>query len=115
MSEKCKRCGRAKHMGRCKKADVEASGATKATGAAVSGYAATASTEAPPTVTISRGLEVEPCLGFRASIESGTLCLEQDRPDAEDGKVYTHSLQLSPHEARKLVDWVASFVEAEAA
>ena len=96
MTEKCKRCGRAKHMGRCKKAAVEASGATKATGATVSGYAATAATEAPPTVTISRGLEVEPSLGFRASIESGTLCLEQDRPDAEDGKVYTHSLQLSP-------------------
>lgn len=114
MTEKCKRCGRAKHMGRCKKAAVEASGATKATGATFSG-SVTATTEAPPTVTISRGLEVEPCLGFRASIESGTLCLEQDRPDAEDGKVYTHSLQLSPHEARKLVDWVASFVEDEAA
>ena len=112
MSEKCKRCGRAKHMGRCKKADVEKS--TMQGGVTAAATSSVGPTLTGTAVTIARGLEVEASLGFRASIESGTLCLEQDRPD-EDGKVYTHSVALSPHEARKLVDWVAEFVESAAA
>lgn len=106
MTEKCKRCGRAKHMGRCKKADLEQPAAAKAA-------ASRAAESEPPPVSITAGLEVEASLGFRASIESGSLCLEQDRPD-DDGKVYTHAVSLSPHEARKLVDWVAEFVESAA-
>lgn len=49
-------------------------------------------------------LEVAAGLGFRASIEDGLLCIEQDRQ--EDDTIYTHSLTLSPHEARQLIEWV---------
>lgn len=113
MSEKCKRCGRAKHMGRCKKADIEKVSTSAPSSSTPTPTPAVYGSAGP--VSIAVGLEVEASLGFRASIENGALCLEQDRPDADDGKLYTHSLVLSPHEARKLVDWVAERVEDQAA
>jgi hypothetical protein len=67
--------------------------------------------ESPPApVKITAALEVHAGLGFRVSIEDGTLQLEQDRAD-DDGKVYTHQVSLAPHEARQLVEFVAEQVE----
>lgn len=87
----CPRCGAAKHRGRCKKA-------------------APAVAVAPPVITLAPvALEVPSGLGFRASIEDGQLHVEQDHPDT-DGTIYTHNLVLAPHEAARLVDWIADQV-----
>jgi hypothetical protein len=56
-------------------------------------------------------LELAAGLGFRASLEDGAFRIEQDRA-ADDGETYTHELALAPHEARQLIDWIASQVEA---
>lgn len=66
---------------------------------------------APAPIVIEASLEVAAGLGFRASLEDGLLCLEQDRP-GDDGELYTWTLNLAPHEARQLVDWVAAQVTA---
>ena len=65
-------------------------------------------------VTITAALELPMGYGFRASIESGRFCIEQDATGT-DGEVHTDNITLAPHEARQLVDWLASQVEREAA
>lgn len=67
-------------------------------------------TSEPPPVKIDGHLEIAAGLGVRASIEDGTLQLEQDRL-ADDGVSYTHSIALAPHEARQIVDWIAQQVK----
>jgi hypothetical protein len=67
---------------------------------------------APEPVKLTGHLEVASGLGFRASIEDGTLQLEQDRP-GDDDQLYTWTISLAPHEASKLVDWIAEQVQAE--
>jgi hypothetical protein len=69
-------------------------------------------TSEPKPVKLNGHLEIAAGLGVRASIEDGTLQLEQDRVDADDGETYTHSISLSPGEARQVVDWIAQQVEA---
>lgn len=66
---------------------------------------------APEPVKLNGHLEVASGLGFRASIEDGTLQLEQDRP-GDDDALYTWTISLAPHEARQLVDWIAAQVQA---
>jgi hypothetical protein len=61
-------------------------------------------------VKLNGHLEVPSGLGFRASLEDGLLCIEQDRPAVEDGQIYTHSLALARHEARQLIDWIEAQV-----
>jgi hypothetical protein len=100
----CKRCGSAKHRGRCK-------GGGKAVTSGKRSSSEGKKQEAPPPVTIAAALEVPPGLGFRASIEDSTLQLEQDRAD-ENGDVYTHTISLSAAEAAKIVDWIAEQVAA---
>jgi len=56
-------------------------------------------------------LEVAAGLGFRASIESGQFCIEQDRQEGET--IYTHQLTLAPHEAARLIEWVQQQVEGK--
>ena len=92
MSE-CPRCGAARHKGRCK------------------GSKAAAKAEAPPPVKLNGHLEVAAGLGFRASIESGQFCIEQDRQEGE--LIYTHQLTLAPHEAARLIEWVQQQVEGK--
>lgn len=64
--------------------------------------------EVPP-VKLNGHLEIAAGLGIRASIEDGTLQLEQDRI-ADDGETYTHSISLAPHEARQLIDFISEQV-----
>lgn len=75
---------------------------------------AAAAIETPEPVTITASLELPMGYGFRASIESGRFCIEQDATGA-DGEVRTDNITLAPHEARQLVDWLAAQVEREAA
>ena len=88
----CPRCGAAKHKGRCKgsKAAVKAP---------------------PPPIKLNGHLEVAAGLGFRASIEEGQFCIEQDRQEGET--IYTHQLTLAPHEAARLIEWVQQQVEGK--
>ena len=87
---KCTRCGRDKHRGRCKQHPETMSGPP----------------ETPQPARIAAALEVEPGLGFRATVENGQLHIEQDRED--EGTVYTHTVTLSRAEAQRLIDWIAS-------
>lgn len=75
---------------------------------------ASSAVETPEPVTITAALELPMGYGFRASIESGRFCIEQDATGT-DGEVRTDNITLAPHEARQLVDWLASQVEREAA
>ena len=95
----CPRCGAAKHKGRCKAENLKKVQRTNAD-----------SQPAPAPVTLAGSLEVPAGLGFRASLEDGQLCIEQDRSDGEE--VYTHSIALSPSEARQLIDFIAERVAA---
>lgn len=65
---------------------------------------------APAPAKLNGHLEVPSGLGFRASLEDALLQIEQDRPD-EDGQVYTHSIALAAHEARKLIEWIETKLE----
>lgn len=67
---------------------------------------------APQPVKLNGHLEMPSGLGFRASIEDGQLCIEQDRPDPDDGQLYTHSLALAKHEAARLIEWIQAQVGA---
>lgn len=64
----------------------------------------------PPPVKLNGSLEVAAGLGFRASLEDAQLVIEQDRSDGDE--VYTHTVALSPSEARQLVDWIAERVRS---
>lgn len=69
----------------------------------------------PEPVVIGAKLELPAGYGFRASIESGRFCIEQDAT-SEDGTPRTDNITLAPHEARRLIEWLEAQVgEAEAA
>lgn len=90
MSDTCPRCGADKHRGRCKK---------KGRGRVVE----TPVEEAPaPVKRNGHSLEMIRGYGFRASAEDGVLVIEQD------GDEQTVTLVLAPHEARALLEWIAS-------
>jgi hypothetical protein len=98
---KCTRCGNAKHRGRCRKIEL-----------------AEAVCEAiVPDVPEANSLtfEIPPSLGVRCTPSKDLLTLEQDRLNSEDGAIYTHRIELAPHEARQLIDRIAKVVHAEPA
>jgi hypothetical protein len=86
----CPRCGNAKHRGRCKGGGRVKVGEAPAV---------------PEPVRMNGSFEIAAGFGIRASIESGTLQLEQDRQDGET--IYTHTISLAPHEVRELIDFIA--------
>jgi hypothetical protein len=77
--------------------------------------AASIADQLPEPVTIGASLELPAGFGFRASIESGRFCIEQDCT-AEDGQLRTDNITLMPHEARQLIEWIEQQIgQAEAA
>lgn len=58
-------------------------------------------------------LEIEPSMGARLKIGPDRIEIEQDRK-ADDGEFYTYTITLYPHEARQVIDRIASWVEKAA-
>lgn len=68
--------------------------------------------QAPEPITILAALELPSGLGFRASLESGCFVIEQDRI-GDDSQTYTHTIELNPYEAFKLIDWIEQQVKRQ--
>jgi hypothetical protein len=65
--------------------------------------------QAPEPAKLGPSLEVPMGYGFRASVENGKLCIEQDATD-DEGQPRTDNIMLAKHEAQQLIDWIASQV-----
>jgi hypothetical protein len=65
----------------------------------------------PEPIKLNGSLEIAAGFGIRASLENGTLQLEQDRQ--QDDMIYTHTISLAPHEARELIDFVERHVNQD--
>lgn len=90
----CARCGGAKHRGRCKQPQAAVARAVEAPG--------------------GPALEVAATYGFRAEAVDGVLRIQQDAAPDESGTVFTHQIDLSMHEAGRLLAWIESQVDREA-